>query len=210
MQIGNVPALGPGCNQFQDSGLSAAALATLQGQITALQNIVNNINAPVLLNTLTASNSATLSDTTSLTSTYNYYQIEFENLLPATNSVTLELQVHSGGTFQTTTYVSTVVRGNGAGVGAQSSTTFVDLTVQTGVANTGPGMSGRILVYNPSGASTPKIFTGVLSTFSTNSSAEVAMISGWWNGGNGAVDGFQVLASTGNLTSGVIRIYGVK
>ena len=41
----------------------------------------------VLLNTLTASSSATLDDTTSITASYDLYMIEFENVLPATDSV---------------------------------------------------------------------------------------------------------------------------
>jgi hypothetical protein len=40
-------------------------------------------SAMVLLNTLTASNSATLSDTSSLTATYPIYEIVFENIVPA-------------------------------------------------------------------------------------------------------------------------------
>jgi hypothetical protein len=57
---------------------------------------------PVLLNTMTAANSATLSDTTSLTCAFTSYEIVFENLIPATASATAELQVHSGGSFQAT------------------------------------------------------------------------------------------------------------
>jgi len=35
------------------------------------------------------------------------------------------------------------------------------------------------------------------------------MGTGYWNA-NGAVDGFQVLFSSGSITSGTIKIYGIQ
>jgi hypothetical protein len=60
----------------------------------------------VLLNTLTASSSASLSDTTSFTSAYSAYLLVMENLIPATNAVSLELQLQAAGVFQTTGYLA--------------------------------------------------------------------------------------------------------
>jgi hypothetical protein len=64
---------------------------------------------PKLLNTLTASNSATLSDTTSFTNAFNEYDIVFENIVPATNAVACQLQVNSGG-VQATNYSTNALR----------------------------------------------------------------------------------------------------
>ena len=53
--------------------------------------------AKTLLNTITASNSSAIQDTTSLTSTYQFYSIEFYNLVPATNAVNFYMQHYVGG-----------------------------------------------------------------------------------------------------------------
>jgi hypothetical protein len=34
--------------------------------------------------------------------------------------------------------------------------------------------------------------------------------AGFWNGGNGAVDGFEAFTSSGNLANGVIKVYGIQ
>lgn len=161
-----------------------------------------------LLNTLTASNSATLSDTTSLTASFTEYEIVFENILPATNNTTLELQVHSGGVFPATSYLGTTTITTTATVFANT-TTFIQLSQASFLQNTGAGFSGQIRIYTPSGTTAPKMIRGIGAhnngTFVANCD-----IAGYWNGGNGAVDGFQILMASGNITSGVIKIYGLN
>lgn len=179
------------------------------GTITTTGTIALASGNRVLLATLTASSSATISDTSSLTATYSRYVLVFENLVPATNTVTMELQIHSGGTFQATSYLATATLTNiGAALASISPTTFIPLS-NTNVANTGQGLSGEVYIESPSGTTTPKIMMGSLAYPQSASNGGRADIMGWWNGGNGAVDGFQVLASSGNLTSGTIKIYGI-
>lgn len=163
----------------------------------------------VLLNTLTASNSATLSDTTSLTSTYSDYLIEFTNIVAATNAVTAELQVHSNAAFQATSYLSggSDVTSS-AGTANFSSTTFIVLEEPTLVANTAPGMSGECKVRNPSQTAAPKVFACQFAMKDSSGIGRFTTSGGFWNGGNTAVDGFQFLMSSGNVTSGTIKIYG--
>jgi hypothetical protein len=163
----------------------------------------------VLLATLTASNSATLSDTTHITSTYNDYEIVFENIIPATNAVSCEIQIHSGGTFQTTTYLANALQFTGGGVSSTAQTTFIPCGPSGGLGNNaGVGISGTFRIYNPSLTSGAKHVTGQFSLVN-GSANEGVIITGWWNGGVGSVDGFQVLMSSGNITSGTIKIYGM-
>src|SRR5262249_27332127 len=63
---------------------------------------------PVLLNTLTASASATLDDTTSIVASYNQYMIELNHVIPATDASGLWMRVQSGGTFKTSLYATTM------------------------------------------------------------------------------------------------------
>jgi hypothetical protein len=166
--------------------------------------------AMVLLNTLTASNSASLSDTTSLTSSYSAYKLIFTNLLPASNNVGMQFQVHSGGAFQNANYVTQLIFGRAAGLAANNTaTTFIGMSEAASILNTGPGLNGEMLITNPSQTTARKIITGLLAYPDSATICEIATIAGFWDGGNGAVDGFQVAASAGNLTSGVIKVYGI-
>jgi hypothetical protein len=153
-----------------------------------------------LINTLTASASTSLVDTTSIRTAYNDYMIVFDNLIPATNAVHLEMQVQSGGTFQTTGYL------NSAG----AVTTYIDITQTATLGNiAGGGLSGRLTIHNVNGTTTVKQVTGTVTYETNTSTAAAATTAGWWNGGNGAVTGLQFLMSSGNITSGTIKIYGL-
>jgi hypothetical protein len=162
----------------------------------------------VLLNTLTASNSATLADTTSLTSDFGEYEIVLENLLPATNSVTGQFRVNSGG-VQSTSYAVQQTILQGGTVSASAITTEIRVTSTAGNANSGPGVSGNLRVRSPSGTSARKVWWGTQSYNTTASAAATNLVSGYWDGGNGAITGFQFSFSSGNITSGTIRVYGL-
>lgn len=165
-------------------------------------------NTVVLLNTLTASSSTTLSDTTSLTATYNNYRIVFENILPVTNNVTVEFQIHSAGSFLATGYLGQCSIFRGATTYIQP-TTFIALTNTSELTNTGQGFSGEIHVATPSNAAIGKVWWGNGGYILSGPTMTSSIFSGTWNGGTGAVDGFQLLMSSGNIASGVIRIYGI-
>ena len=161
-----------------------------------------------LLNTLTAATSATLADTTSLTSTFKDYEIVFENIVPATNTVTLEFQVHSGGTFPATAYVNSTFGTNGsATVLVNAATTYIPLTATTIVNTTSVGMSGSITIFGPvNTASSIKNIAGNTSSF--NTAVVSTVVGGFWNS-IAAIDGFQILFTSGNITSGNVKVYGL-
>ncbi len=74
----------------------------------------------------------------------------------------------------------------------------------TNVAGNG-GYDGYVRVNKPSGTVTPKQWLG-MATWSGNN-FQVSTIAGRWTGIT-AVDGFQIAMSSGNITSGRVRIYG--
>lgn len=156
-----------------------------------------------LLNTLTASNSATLTDTTSITASYETYEVVLENIIPATASVTLEFQFQVGGTFQTTTYVSSSLFGTGSTTGSGSITTGASVGVNGDIPNSAPGLNGTYILSNPGQTLTCKIIYGQFAYGTRTGTSQ-----GCYNGGSGAITGIQLLAATGNLTSGKMKIYG--
>jgi len=162
-----------------------------------------------LLNTLTAATSATLGDTTSLTATFKDYEIVFENLIAGTNTVTLEFQVHSGGAFQATGYANSCFGTNGTTTILNTSaiTTYIPLTATTMINGGSGGLSGSIKIYGPvNGTTLNKFVAG--NTIGLNAAVIATVVSGAW-GSNNAIDGFQILFSSGNITSGTVKVYGL-
>jgi len=173
----------------------------------------NVAGAMVNLATLTASNSASLSDTTHITNTYTSYLLVFQNIVPATNEKILQLQIHSGGAFKATGYLSnnTVLISNTSSGG--TSTTYIPISLPAdanaaSLANAAPGFSGNAIITTPSANALCMIYVngGYLNG---NGSLTNSASSGYWNTA-GVVDGFQVLMDSGNITSGSIIIYGIQ
>jgi hypothetical protein len=216
---GNVIDSGAACGTgtVTSAQVAAGTGITVTGTCTITTTGVCTVNASnwILLNTLTASNSATLSDTTSLTGTYTQYAIEFENLVSATTQQILELQVHSGGAFKNTGYLSTCWYNIASATTncASASTTFVPVSNNTSgnansPANVDPGVSGSCRVTAPS-ASHISVWRCETAYIASGGTMVYFTSSGVWNTA-GVVDGFQVLMSSGNITSGVVKIFGIQ
>lgn len=191
--------------------IRAAKLQLLVFDGTSLRMVTQSNTVPLLLTTLTAAVSASLQDTTHLTSTFTEYELRFRNILPASANQPLELLVHSGGVFQTTNYLcSQSGADGGTGWDSAGTTTYIGVTrtATTFPANSGSGVSGWIRVVNPTNTSAPKQWFGQF-TYYNGTTCTVVDVSGFWNGGNGAVDGFQVKPVSGNITSGSIEVWGI-
>ncbi len=155
----------------------------------------------VLLNTLTASNSATLVDTTSLTAAFDSYLIEFENVVPATNATQLAMRVtqDGGSNWLNTSYLD-----------ASTATAEIRITGSSSADNTaGAGISGFCIIQGVNQTDRKKMAAG-RATFPAGGAAVNANISGWYNGNNSAINGLQFLMLSGNISTGKIRIYGMR
>lgn len=164
-----------------------------------------------LLNTLTASSSSSLSDTTTFTSAYSEYEIRWSDIVLATDANNrLLLRVHTGGSFQTSGYLSTTLSVTGSGTvvgGADATVIDLSTSISAGAQNS-IGMTGHLRVAGVTGTSAPKMWFGRGSRVSGVPSLTICEIAGAWNGGNGALTGFQIFTSVGNITSGTVKIYG--
>jgi hypothetical protein len=164
-----------------------------------------------LLNTLTAASSASLADTTSFTSTYSMYAIVFRNLLPATNNTGLQLTLQSGGVFQTSGYSgSAMVSNNGtAGWSSNSFTAFFGLSGGNRISNVaGGGLDGTLYLPNPSGTTSYKQILANFVHWDGSNQYSLIAAFGAWRGGTAAITGIQLAMNSGNITSGIVRIFG--
>jgi hypothetical protein len=171
-----------------------------------------------LLNTLLPNNVASVTDTTSLTSTYSNYEILFENVLPVTNQVAAFIQVHSGGAFKAIGYLNSGSwndTGGGFFAGLEGSVTSALQISGSSATNTSggvgfsvPGIGGTVRFINPSSGSASMTITNVGYMNSQNTAVNV-FATGFWNS-SGVIDGFAFKFFTGNVSTGTIKVYGIS
>jgi len=179
-----------------DNSTNVATTAFVQAQVKP---------AKVLLNTLTASNSANLQDTTSFTTAYTFYELIFEALIPVTTSNSFNLRAYSGGAFQNTSYLGSVCS---FGTSGTTSAAIPTSAVQMSQTNTvsGSGINGYCRIYNMAVTGYCQ-FTG--QCIHANGTIFIPVIFGGGYNASVLTTGVQVFFSTGNISSGVMKIYGI-
>jgi hypothetical protein len=189
-----------------NSGTGASTTTWLRGDGTW---VAPPSGSYVLLETLTASNSASLTSSVSW-SGYTAIEIVMSNLVPATNNVTGQIQVVANSSTQTTLYAGQTVTTNGTAIQAASWSSAIIDSFSSLIANTGPGVSGTVRLHNVGNAVQHHI-TLLSTTSNTSSAAGVAWGGGVWpsSGTNFALTGAVISMSSGNITSGFVKIYGI-
>lgn len=170
--------------------------------------------ALVLLEAHTASSSSALNFTTSISSTYDDYQIEVVNLLPATNNVELQFEVSTdgGSTYQATNYFwNYSYAGTSADSGIQGgglSATYAKFGTSVSNSATGGGVTSTLRLYSPLSSSFSKILRLHTEYFHQNGAYYSLIGGGGWNSTT-AVNAFRIRFSSGNIASGTVRVYGI-
>ena len=175
--------------------------------------------APVVLAEAVASASATLDITTGLDGTFDRYELELIDLVPATNDVEAMLRIGTGvgPTWQAGggSYASSIL-----GIGPTSTAiigktaTFIPLSQAPGgnngvISSAGyGGVRGLIRFYNPENA--VRWFCDIHASHFAGNGALVSLTgSGFYNAAS-AITGLRFLFSSGNITSGSMRLIGYR
>ncbi len=172
-------------------------------------------SAFVLLEQHTASSSASLDFTTWYSSTYDDYQIEFVNVLPATNNVELGLRcsTNGGSSYDSTSvYANDNARLGGGGFAYnETTTTKGQLGSNAAMSNSATfgGECGFLKLYGPGSATGQKRFIGTLYYTFQSGSPELTAYTNITYQSTTAVNAFQFFFSSGNIASGTIRVYGL-
>ena len=182
----------------------------------------------VLIKTLTASSSATLSfvdgaSSVVLDDTYPVYLFKFINMHPATNNVGFTVNFRDGSTaydaVKTTTSFgayhsesgSEAALGYNAGNDLAQSTANQTLnhynTVNANEADS--SISGYLHLFNPSSTTFVKHFLADTHQMASDPSAERNFTAGYFNT-TSAIDAIQFKSDSGNIDSGTIKLYGIK
>jgi len=171
----------------------------------------------VLLQSTTASNvaSVTMGNSSLITSTYRNYMIIGSNVIPATDGVHGYIRVSIAGSAQTgSNYYSTSIwmyDGSSTinGVNKNTTTSFEDsygISIGNG---TGEGTNFVCYLYDPSSTNNYKNIRVITSNIDLSPDTARHDFSGAYYS-TSAVDGLQFYMSSGNITSGYFKLYGLK
>jgi len=194
------------------SNNSLSAITTLPASISG--------GGMTLISEQTASSSATISFTSGIDSTYDSYVFKFINCHPVDNGAQFLVNFRDGGTDYDATKTTTFFNAEHSEAGATDglryrtaqdltqSTAFQPLTEDTG-NRTDESCSGYLQLFNPSSTTFVKHFIARNNNYVSNNYSEDSYIAGYCNT-TVAIDGVQFKFSSGNIDSGVIKLYGIS
>jgi len=172
-----------------------------------------------LISTSTASSSATLNFTSGIDSTYKEYIFKFINCHPASNNVYLDFQgsTDSGSNYNTA-ITATFFRAYNAENDSGASLAYVDAgqgngtsyqNLSRGVGNGNDEcVSGYLHLFEPSSTTFVKHFLSITNQYD-GSNSQNTYVGGYFNT-TSAIDAVSFKMSSGNIDSGVIKMYGVS
>ena len=207
-------------NNITTSGvlLPASLVNNSIANVTAYNAAVST-GGMVLLSTQTASNSASISFTTGIDSTYKEYQFWFIDIHPRTDNVnfTFNLSTDSGSNYnvtKTTTYFESYHNEADTDTGLTyrtgrdlaQSTSFQDLFPDLG-GNADESVSGSLQLFNPSSTTYVKHFLTNTNGYNKDDASINVFTAGYGNT-TSAVNAIQFKMSSGNI-DGTILLYGI-
>ena len=192
---------------------SLTAITALPSSFTA--------GAMALLETQTASSSATLSFTSNIDSTYDEYIFRFYDIHPATDAAELGFQANASGgsgydeTMQTTYFRAVHSEADDAATlsydanrDQAQATGFQEIASDVGNEND-QSTSGYLHLFNPSSTTFVKHFILRSSVYIADTGARDQHVAGYINTAS-AIDEIQFKMSSGNIDAGVIKLYGIS
>ena len=174
-----------------------------------------------LITTNTISSGVTSSSFTSnIDSTYDTYLFKFINIHPATDNVNLTVNFRDGGSdfdaTKTTSYFHAYhdEADSGTSVGENTSN---DIAQGTGYQMIGhiPGndndqsVSGTLYLFSPASTTFVKHFISNFNSYTYHNYSLNTYVGGYCNV-TAAIDGVDFKFSSGNIDSGVIKMYGLS
>ena len=186
--------------------------------VTALNAAIATGNM-VLISSQTASNSASISFTTGIDSTYKEYQFWFINIAPRTDNVEFQfnLSTDSGSNYNVTKTSSAhhayhdEADTNTAllylGIGLAQSTGFQTMRAELG-NGADENTSGTLQLFNPSSTTYVKHYMVNTSAYTYHNYNTNTFVAGYGNT-TSAINAIQFKMSSGNF-DGTILMYGIK
>jgi hypothetical protein len=188
--------------------------------ITALPASISG-GALTLISTQTASSSANLSFTSGIDSTYKEYVFKFINIHPATDNTTFTFNLSvDGGSNYNVAKTTTVIRAFHDEGDSSTELDYLDgldlaqgTGVQALVENIGNGndesVSGTLHLFDPSSTTFVKHLIWKVPSYASSNAMNIQYGAGYGNT-TSAINAIQFTMGSGNIDSGVIKLYGVS
>ena len=199
----NVGVTAVGTSNFVLTSNGAGVSPTFQSASAASGNFV-------LIQSQTASSSASLTFTTGITASYNTYFFILTNVVPATNTAILNLTVSSNGgsSYASTGYQSGINYWAYNAINPTNSNSTAAFLCTSALSNSaGIGCSGIIYVYNTTSGLDPVVNGQV--TFNGSTSGNGAFNTVMGSVTTTTLNAFKLAMSSGNISSGTISLFAI-
>ena len=187
---------------LQSNGASAPSWVTAGG------------GSLIYLSTVTASNSSTVSIETTFDSTYENYVLIVSNLRGTVANAELRIRFKLSGGYSSADYFYHTTRliSTSAAYGAEATGSASSLLAGSNIAATATNSGqGNFYIHNPASTTSYKAIYGTfVSGFDNNDAARTTNLYGANNTDTSALTGIRFLMSTGNISAGTFRLYGIK
>jgi hypothetical protein len=213
-------------NKITTSGVFTSGAIT-NASVTGITVLANASDGITFISSQTASNSASISFTSGLTSTYKAYKFVFVNINPSTTNTQFQfnLSTDSGSNYnvtKTTTFFNALH--NEADTAAQvnydggtdlaQSTSYQTLGRFLG-NNSDDSLSGTMSLFNPSSTTYVKHFISncsnpFVNTADADSPYAFSNFMAGYGNTTSAVNAIRFQMSSGNIDAGTIYMYGIK
>jgi len=207
-------------NNITTSGVFTSS-AIANSSVTGITVLANASDGITLISSQTASNSASLSFTSGLTSTYKAYKFVFSSIHPRTDGTQLQfnLSTDAGSNYNvtktTTAFYAYHTESDSAALLEYDAPS--DLAQSTGYqllicgnvgADADQALAGNLTLFNPSSTTYVKHFISRVNTLSASDYSMDNYIAGYGNT-TSAVNAIRFQMLSGNF-DGTIYLYGIK
>ena len=187
--------------------------------VTALGSLSSGDLNLLATNTITSGVSSS-SFTSNIDSTYDTYLFKYINIHAGTNDAKFQFNLSSdSGSSYNVTKTTTAFRvyhdeadsqtnlSYQTGQDLAQSTAYQTLTDEMGTSNNDESLVGEIYLFNPSSTTFVKHFISITQFYQYQPASRFFYIAGYGNT-TSAIDAVDFKFSSGNIDSGVIKMYG--
>ena len=206
-------------NVAKDAGANALFTSDGSGTISGLNSGFGS--AQTLISTQTATDQASISFTSGITSTYKEYIFEFFNMNPVTDAAYFTFQGSTDGgsnynVTMTTSFFeahhnednSSAALAYASGLDQAQGTAFQELGDATG-NGADESSVGELHLFNPTSTTYVKNFYSETNNYSNASQTINSFVGGYFNTTT-ALNAISFKFSSGNINAGKIKMYGIK
>jgi hypothetical protein len=190
---------------------AGAFSVSLGDQVLIKSFVLDNVSSTITL--VHGSSGVVLDDT------YPFYRFVFTSIHPGTDNIDFQVNFRDGGSaYDAPKTTSSFYAFEGESTdSAFSYNASFDIAQGTGVQGLAGSLgngndesaSGELLLFNPSSTTYIKHFMAKTQYYNRSNYSQIYHIGGYCNT-TAAIDGVQFSASSGNIDSGTIKMYGIK